>query len=101
VLPTVAGLWVSDPNDDFEELANLQEIDEALKTYLGEDLQAMTDAASPGRPLWDGNWENIHVRGATGEEAEIWKSSLLLAIQADEQEPGDTAWVAFLVDVKD
>jgi hypothetical protein len=36
---------------------------------------------------------------ATDEEAEIWKGSLLAAMQAGEQEPGETDWVAFLVDV--
>jgi hypothetical protein len=89
-----------DPNN-IEEGANLAEIDEALEAYLGADLQALEDAASPGRPLWDGNWKNVRVRRATGEEAKIWKSSLLTAVQAGEQEPGDMDWLVFLVAIRD
>jgi hypothetical protein len=50
---------------------------QAIAAYLGDDLQTLEDAASPGRPLWDGKEENIHVRRATDEEAEQWKQSLL------------------------
>jgi hypothetical protein len=86
-----------DPNE-FEAGRDLKEIDNALETHLGAELQALVDAAS-GQALWDGNWENIHVRRATGEEAERWGGSSLAAMQAGEQEPGETDWVAFLVDV--
>ena len=88
-----------DPNE-FEEGVSVHEIDEALETYLGDDLQTMEGADSPGGALWDGNWENIHTRRATDVEAEQWKQSLLAAMQAGEQEPGDTDWVAFLVAVR-
>jgi hypothetical protein len=66
-----------------DEVDARREIDEAIETYLGADLQAFA--------LWDGDWKNIHVRQATGEEAEIWKSSLLRAIEAGEQEPDETS----------
>jgi hypothetical protein len=85
--------------DDSEVRISLREIDAALETYLGEDLRTMEDVAQPGRPLWDGKWKNIRVRRATDKEAETWKSSLLAAMRAGEQEPGEMDWLVFLIAV--
>lgn len=99
---------LSDLRDDAEpegvsldDITDRIEIDEALETHLGEDLQIMEDVARPGQPLWDGDRANINVRRATNEETEIWRGSLLKAMKAGEQEPGDTDWLVFLTAVRE
>jgi len=82
----------------FQETLDLRKIDDALATYLGQDLRIMEDGSR--QPLWDGDDAHIHVRKATSDEAERWEHSLSAAVEAGEQEAGDASWVSFLVAVR-
>jgi hypothetical protein len=72
------------------------EIDEALDTYLGEDLQSLT---CEGNSLWDGDHARLHIREARVDEAERWHLSRRAAIDAGEVAAGEEAWLTFLVPV--
>jgi hypothetical protein len=75
-----------------------QAMDEALDTWLGEDLRRLE---SDGRPLWDGDRDALHVREASPEEVVVFKASREQAIREGELEAGDEDWVTFLVPVTD
>jgi hypothetical protein len=66
----------------------LREIDEALDTWLGQDLQ--------GLGLWNGNHGELTVRVASSSEADTWRASHEKAIAEDEYEGGGD-WVAYLL----
>jgi hypothetical protein len=85
---------------NLEEEVDLREIDEALETWLGEDLLVLEDAES-GVPLWDGDENTLCVRQATADEAAAWNASLEAAMNSGEHDPGDMDWVCFLVSVID
>ena len=78
---------------DAERLADQREIDEALDTWLGEDLHSFG--------LWNGDWDRLHIREARTEEARRWHTSLTRAIDAGEEEAGSEDWVLLLVPVTD
>src|SRR4051794_10078282 len=61
--------------------AELMEIEEALDTYLGQDL------ISPG--LWDGDRSKIHIREPTPEEAARWIETYQRAITEGAEDAGD------------
>jgi hypothetical protein len=86
----------------FREAQELGEVDAALKTHLGAQLQVLEDAAQPGQPLWNGDFDNIYVRRSTEREAEIWRKSFFAAVEEDEEDPTETEnWVTYLVNVVD
>jgi hypothetical protein len=63
-----------------------------LEAWLGSELQILECADSPGTPLWDGNREHLHIRPATEDEAERWRTSY----SSDLRDPPDT-WSTHLV----
>ena len=70
-------------------------VDEALATWLGDDLKKRF---LDGEPLWDGDANRIHVRNATPEEEDQWQRSCSNAEAAGHKEAGpDKNWLAFLV----
>jgi hypothetical protein len=74
---------VQEDADDMDRL----EIEEALDTWLGEDLQ------SAG--LWGGERQ---IRQATEEEAARWRAALNRAREEGEADEDDDNWLAFLVE---
>jgi hypothetical protein len=80
---------------DIQEASYLHEIDEALDTWLGEDL--LTLQHDDGVPLWSGDRDALHIREARVDEAARWHASRQKAIDEDELDAGDEDWLAFLV----
>jgi hypothetical protein len=70
------------------------EIEEALDTWMGEDLQALK---SGGRPLWNGDRTQVSIREATTDEAAKWHISWRDVIDAGDQDAGDESWAVYLV----
>jgi hypothetical protein len=73
--------------DEVRRIGQRQEIDEAIDTWLGEDLIEWG---------WSGDHAALHVRDATTDEAGRWHISRQAAIDADAQEAGDEGWVIFV-----
>jgi hypothetical protein len=78
------------------EIAAMREIDEALDTWLGDDLRSLK---TEGHPLWKGDRNEITVREARVDEAESWHTSRRNAINEGELEAGEESWLIFLVPV--
>jgi hypothetical protein len=83
---------------DTREHVRRRALEEALDTWLGEDLSTLE---SGGQPLWDGDRDALRVREASADEAVIFRASREQAVREGELEAGDEDWVAFLVPVTD
>ena len=82
----------------FDRISDQREIDEALNTWLGEDLLCLE---TERHPLWSGRRSDLGVREATADEAERWKASRQHAIDTGEIDAGSEMWLMFLVPVQD
>jgi hypothetical protein len=85
---------MADLSEDARRAHELQEIDEAIATWLGADLRALEH---DGRPLWNGDPSQLSVREATADEAAKWHSSYKEAVASGEVDAGDEEWAAYLV----
>lgn len=83
-----------------DAIADEREVNEALDTWLGEDLRALRTVGAHA-PIWDGNPDELSFRGARTDEAEKWHLSRRLAIEMGELDAGGETWVRYLVPVQD
>jgi hypothetical protein len=81
---------------DVQRINDQREIDQALDTWLGQDLRTLR---SHGVPLWSGGSASLHVRDATPDEAQGWHEALQREIDTDEEEAGDEDWLVYLVPI--
>jgi hypothetical protein len=79
-------------------IADRREIDEALDTWLGQDLLTLEH---DGHPLWTGNSSDLDIREARTDEAEQWHTSRRQAIDREEIDAGQESWLLFLVQVSE
>ena len=81
---------------DVQRIGDQREIDEALDTWLGQDLRTLR---SHGVPLWSGGRASLHVREATPDEAQGWHEVLQREIDTGEEDAGDEDWLVYLVPI--
>jgi hypothetical protein len=81
---------------DVQRINDQREIDEALNTWLGQDLRTLR---SHGVPLWSGGSASLLVRDATPHEAQGWHETLQREIDTDEEDAGDEDWLVYLVPI--
>jgi hypothetical protein len=74
---------------------DIQEVEASFDTWLGQDLLVLEHN---GKPLWNGDKENLQVREANPQEAATWRASSQRAIEDGEDE-SEESHLAFLVDV--
>src|SRR5262249_43386404 len=80
------------------------EIEQALHTYLGDELTALEAEDRPGQPIWDGDRATISIRRATDAEAAVWRQSLTdreVRSEDDQAPPNERDWLLYLVRVRD
>ena len=82
---------------DVQRINDQREINEALDTWLGQDLRTLR---SHGVPLWSGGSASLLVRDATPDEAQGWHEALQRESDTDEEDAGDEDWLVYLVPIK-
>jgi hypothetical protein len=91
-------LW-DETDEVVRRLTEQQEIEEAVDTWLGEDLMSLT--RDDGRPLWNGDRSRLAVRDARTAEATEWHIALKQAIDIGEENAGTEDFALFLIPVND
>jgi hypothetical protein len=76
---------------DIQRISEVREIDEAIDTWLGEELQSFG--------LWDGDHAKLQVREADPSEAERWRVEIQNSIEAGDQDAGNDDFAVYLVSV--
>ena len=76
---------------------DVREIEEAIDTWLGEDLLNLEHDA---QLLWSGDRKQLVVHEATADEAAKWHRSRL-NISDDSEIDGSDNWLVYLVSVND
>lgn len=77
-------------NPDAQRISEVQELDEAIDTYLGMDLMAYG--------LWNGvDRADVQVRDASPDETHRWRAALQASIIEGEQDAGDEDFAVWLV----
>jgi hypothetical protein len=83
---------------DAVRMSELHEIDDALDTWLGEDLAVLE---TDGRPLWSGDRSALEIREAKADEAERWQAKSRAAVATGDADAGDESFLIWLVPVSD
>jgi hypothetical protein len=77
-------------------------VEDQLSGSVGEDLTVLEYADEAGRPLWDGDPDQLVVREAQPEEADQWTAAFAKAVREGEADEEDRdSWAVFLIDVVD
>jgi hypothetical protein len=75
--------------DEFRHCSAIREIDEALDTWLGSELQAFG--------LWNGERDRGSARRASPDESAVWHRSHQAALDAGKEDAGEQDWLTYLV----
>lgn len=86
----------ADTQLDERRLGQLEQIDDALDTWLGEDLATLKH---DGIVLWDGDRSRVHVREARADEVIRWSNSYQEALATGEQDAGNEDYLVYLIEV--
>jgi hypothetical protein len=81
--------------DEVRRIGEQREIDEAMDTWLGEELMALTQDS--GNPLWNGDRSVLTVREARTDEAAKRFISHQHAIDTGEEDAGTEDLCIYLV----
>jgi hypothetical protein len=71
---------------DLDKISDQREVDDALETWLGDDLKALQHH---GVPLWNGDHSRLTSREATVDEASKWHHSRQKAVDEGEEGAGE------------
>jgi hypothetical protein len=85
-------------DEETQRAVEWREIDEALDTWLGAELQCLEHDF---HGVWGGDRSDIVIREATTNEAARWRASLQDAIAMGEQDTGNEDWLVYLIPVSE
>jgi hypothetical protein len=91
-------LW-DETDEVVRRLTEQQEIEEAVDTWLGEDLMSLTH--DDCRPLWNGDRSRLAIREARTAEVTEWHIALKRAIDTGEEEAGTEEFGLYLIPVNE